>query len=182
MKARAMTAATLASVLLAACGGGSGNEGGGADAADGASRSAKAQDAMLKFAQCMRREGVEMADPGGNGLVTVGPGSGDGDEPPNSARFRRAEQTCERYLREAGPPPQLSEEDPEEFERKALAFTRCMREQGVDLPDPEMSRNDGGTSQQLPEGADPQSPRFREAEKACRHVAPGSSGPAQANP
>lgn len=182
MKAKATMAATLASVVLAACGGGSGNEGPGGDAAIGASRSAKAEDAMLKFAQCMRRQGVDVGDPGKNGLVRIAPGSGAGAEPANPPKFRRAEQTCGRYLREAGPPAQVSEEDLEEFERKALAFTRCMREQGIDLPDPQMSRNDGAGSQQLPEHADPQSPRFREAEQACRHVRPEMSGPAEANP
>lgn len=182
MKAKATTAAVLASVLLAACGGAGGGAG------DGASPSAKAEDAMLKFAQCMRREGVEVGDPGENGLVRVRPGTGEGDEPANPAKFRRAEQRCGRYLREAGPPPQLSKEGGEELERKSIAFARCMREQGIDLPDPEIdipgsdTSGDGEASQQLPEGADPQSSRFRQAEKACRNAAPGLPGSAEATP
>ena len=177
MKTKAMAAAALSCVLISACGGGAGDDGANANAG---SRSAKAEDALLKFAQCMRRQGVDVGDPGENGLIRVGPG-GEGGEAQNPAKFRRAQQKCEKYLREAGPPPELSEAQQEEFERKAIAFARCMREQGIDLPDPQTS-SDGRVSQQLPDGADPESTRFREAEKACRKVGPQPVGATEVTP
>ena len=181
MKTKAMAAAALSSLLLAACGGG-GSGGDGANASN-ASRSAKAEDALLKFAQCMRRQGVDVGDPGEGGFVRIGPDgeAGKGAQPQNPAKFRRAQQACDKYLREAGPPPELSEEQQEEFERKAIAFARCMREQGIDLPDPETS-SDGRVAQELPAGADPESARFREADKACRKVAPQARGAAEITP
>jgi hypothetical protein len=180
MKTKAMAAAALSCVLLSACGGEAGGDG--ADANAG-SRSAKAEDALLKFAQCMRRQGVDVGDPGEGGFVRVGPGGegAAGGEPPNPAKFRRAQQACEKYLREAGPPPELSEEQQEEFERKAIAFARCMREQGIDLPDPETSA-DGRVAQELPAGAAPESARFRDAEKACRKVGPQPQGAREVTP
>ncbi len=176
MKTKATAGAALCCLLLSACGGGS--EGDRASASAGA-RSAKAQDALLRFAQCMRRQGVDVGDPGEGGFI-VGP-AGEGGEPQNSARFRRAQQACEKHLREAGPPPELSEAQQEEFERKAIAFARCMRKQGIDLPDPETS-SDGRVAQELPEGADPQSARFRAAEKACRKVGPQLGGAGEVTP
>jgi hypothetical protein len=51
-----------------------------------------------------------------------------------------------------------------------VAFARCMREHGIDMPDPTgdglvLRRDDGGRGG----GPDPSSEKFREAEKACDH-------------
>ena len=61
MRLTTATAAVTASMLLAACGGGS--DGGATGGGDRESREQKAEDAMLKFAQCMREQGVEVGDP-----------------------------------------------------------------------------------------------------------------------
>jgi hypothetical protein len=45
-----------------------------------------------------------------------------------------------------------------------LAFAKCMRERGIEMPDPEFA--DGRGSVALPEG-DLNSPEFQEAQKAC---------------
>ena len=58
------------------------------------------QETMLAFAQCMRKEGVDMPDPAfgeGGGLFRVGPGRGvDPDDPD----FRAAQETCQPILQE----------------------------------------------------------------------------------
>ncbi len=50
----------------------------------------------------------------------------------------------------------------------ALAFARCMREQGIDFPDPEFPEEGGARVRIGPgTGIDPSSPKFQRAQKAC---------------
>jgi hypothetical protein len=56
-----------------------------------------------------------------------------------------------------------------------LSFAKCMREHGVDMPDPQFSENGGGGF--FPAGpgggqggVNPDSPTFREAQKACGEI------------
>jgi hypothetical protein len=50
---------------------------------------------------------------------------------------------------------------------QALAFSRCMREHGVNLPDPTF--DGGGVMMKIDgdSGFDPSDPKFEEAQKAC---------------
>jgi hypothetical protein len=64
---------------------------------------------------------------------------------------------------------------PEEQD-KILAFARCMREHGVDMPDPDFSSGGvtfgiGGPDQKS--GIDPGSETFQEAQRACQSLMPG---------
>ena len=159
-KAGTALAAGCAVVALAACGGGEGS-GGGAGAGD----QEKFEQAALKHARCMREHGVNVPDPkpGQGGVVIVGPEQG-GDLRANE----RAAEACDKYLRDI-PPPKISEEQKEEMRDAALAHARCMREQGIDFPDPKFSPDGGVTVDGR--GLDPDSPKMQEAEKACaRHM------------
>ncbi len=50
----------------------------------------------------------------------------------------------------------------------ALDFARCMREQGIDFPDPEFPEEGGARVRIGPgTGIDPSSPKFQRAQKAC---------------
>jgi hypothetical protein len=49
--------------------------------------------------------------------------------------------------------------------RQALVFTRCMRQHGYDLPDPQLEGNN--VDQQLPPGMRRDDPRLTAAEQAC---------------
>jgi hypothetical protein len=136
--------------------GGTGRAGaaGGGGAVSGAS--AEFEDAMLRFARCMRDQGVDFPDPrpGGDGMVMIGPGPGDG--PPSEEEHEELEaarKACEPILEEVeGSMPQPSPEEEAEMRDRALAFSRCMREQGIeDFPDPTFGeggrvgiRTDGG--------------------------------------
>lgn len=67
-----------------------------------------------------------------------------------------------------------AEEDEEKdgFE-EALAYSECMRDNGIaDFPDPEQ-QGEGGVGLSLPEGMDPADEDFKAAEDACKDLMPG---------
>ncbi|MFB9658383.1 hypothetical protein ACFQS3_19265 [Glycomyces mayteni] len=72
-------------------------------------------------------------------------------------------------------------EDLDGFEQ-ALAYSECMRENGVpDFPDPEQN-GDGGVGLSLPEGLDPEDEDFKAAEAACEDQMPGPDENATMDP
>jgi hypothetical protein len=155
MFARSLAAALLAASALglAACGD---------DEAPAASQSAdrKARDAELKFAECMRENGIDFPDPqDGPGLVKIGK-----DESPEE--LREAEKACEKF-RKAIKPPELTEAQQQEFKKRALEHARCMREHGIDFPDPTFSEDGGANIRLGPGRVDPEDDDFKAAEKEC---------------
>jgi hypothetical protein len=150
-----------ASLALAACGGGEDPS-----AASGDDR-ARFREAALDFAECMREQGVDVPDPspGSGGRITfaVPPGGDD-------AAFRRAQEACQKHLEKARP-PELSEEQQREFRERALKHARCMREHGIDMPDPTFDER-GGIQQRIEGDIDPSDPRFQEAQEACSRFGP----------
>jgi hypothetical protein len=145
-----------ASVALTACSGGDDST-----AAGGGDRT-QFREAALEFAECMRKQGVDMPDPqpGGGLVLRAGPETGNDPE-----TVERAQEACRKHLEDVRP-PELSEEDQREFREQALKHARCMREHGIDIPDPTFG--DGNRVQQrLPEGIEPGDPRLREAQEAC---------------
>ena len=157
-----LAAALVAGLALAGCGAG---EGATASPAD---REQQAEDAMLAYTKCMREHGVDTPDPepGERGLRMVAP------EGVTPEEMREAEEACRKHL-EAIEPPELSDEQRQELEQAALAHARCMREHGIDMPDPTFGE-DGRMTQRLDRasGIDPEDLEFREAEEACRDELP----------
>ncbi len=170
----------LSAVLLAACGASDGvaTLTGEDDATPSATASAAVSDpeeALLSFTECMRENGIDLPDPVFRGAGEGG-GQGDvaeavpGDVPPfdpNSDEFRAAEQGCDHHLEglgalEPGDAPPLSAEEEEAF----LAFAECMREHGIDMPDP----GNGGIVVRpgSQDDFDPMSEEFQAAEAECR--------------
>jgi hypothetical protein len=156
----------LCSMALAACGGGGSSSSG--------SSEADFREAALKHARCMREHGVDMPDP------TFSPGGGIKQEvrgePGDKLRMLDAERACRKYL-EAVRPPKLSKEDEQRFREQALRFARCMREHGIDMPDPTFG--DGGRLKMRIDGASgagPGSPRFDAAQEACAKFGGPKSG------
>jgi hypothetical protein len=143
-----------AALALAACGGGDDN----GDAAD--SR-AQAREAALEYAECMRRNGVDVPDPepGEAGIRMTTPPGG-----PTPA-FERAQEECQKHLEDVEP-PELSEDEEREFRERALENARCMREHGIDMPDPTFGEG-GRVEQRLGGGIDPNDPAFQEAQREC---------------
>ena len=177
---RPPASAVLALALLAAaCGGSSGAESEGVASAGGAGAGDKVDDsaarkdpqqAGLDFARCMREHGVDMPDPkaGEGGMVMIGPGPG-GDGPSAGQRppagFEEAHKACAHLLADLVQDGAAAP-DPEEQDR-ALKFARCMREHGVDMPDPDFSGGHGFSIRIGEDGMDPASETFKAAQKAC---------------
>jgi hypothetical protein len=123
------------------------------------------QEAALEFARCMREHGVDMPDPEvdsqGRMRITVGGGGKGGPDP---KKLDAAQRACGHLMGGGG-------EGPGKLDPKAqdamLAFARCMREHGIDMPDP----TDGGLifNSKRGQGPDPDSAKFKEAERACDH-------------
>jgi hypothetical protein len=130
------------------------------------------EDAMLAFARCMRDHGVDMPDPdtsgGGNGVMTFGGTGSDGTKiDVDMQKFTDADKACRDLLGDAGP-QKMSPKQQQEAQDQALAFSRCMRERGVNMPDPTF----GGQGQvtmkiDSASGLDPSDPKFEAAQQAC---------------
>jgi hypothetical protein len=167
--------------LLAACGGGSSPAaqvaslaGSNSDAtttttAAGATNEDEAQQAMLDFAKCMREHGVDMPDPqfdeNGGGTFTAGAEGA----PADKNKVDEAQKACQSYLDKVK--SNSKPMDPakmEEEKQKLLDFAQCMRDHGIDFPDPQISADGGGLDVQLGgPGIDANSPGFKEANDAC---------------
>jgi len=129
------------------------------------------EDAALAFARCMRDHGVDMPDPdtsGGGGMVKFGSTSAAGTKiDVDMQKFQDANKACQDLLGDGGP-QNMSPKQQQEMQDQALAFSRCMREHGVDMPDPTFGgqgtvtmKIDSGT------GIDPSDPKFEAAQQAC---------------
>jgi hypothetical protein len=167
--------------LLAACGGGSSPSaqvaslgGGNSDAtttttAAGSSSEADVQQAMLDFAKCMREHGIDMPDPtfDENGGAQFSAGAS--GSPADQAKLDEAQKACQSYLDKVkSNAPPIDPAKVEEEKQKQLAFAQCMRDHGIDFPDPQVSSNGAGIEvQQGGPGVDPNSPGFKEAFDAC---------------
>jgi hypothetical protein len=150
---RLLIAALLAAACVSACGGDDGAE----PAAAESSERRDFERARQEYAECMREHGVDFPDPG------EGPVQIDG----SSEEMREADEAC-AHLREDIEPPELSDEQREEFKDAALEHARCMREHGIDFPDPTFGEDGGAQIRIRPgSGVDPDDPEFREAQEAC---------------
>ncbi|MFI9574036.1 hypothetical protein ACIG5D_21605 [Microbispora rosea] len=133
--------------------------GGGATAGPSASAPADRQEAQLKFAQCMREHGVDMPDPGPDGRVRIIGKKGD------EASMQKAMQACQHFMKDAVG-DKLGGDDPEVRDRM-VKFAQCMREHGIDMPDPAPGQ---GIQVKIKRGEEK---AMEEAQKACEEFAPG---------
>jgi hypothetical protein len=158
-----------------------------AASADGAASDASqadAEQAMLDFAQCMRQHGIDMPDPQfngeGGGIFTAGKEGA--DTPIDKAKLDEAQKACQSYLdkvKQNAPP--MDPAKLEEEKQRLLDFAQCMRDHGIDFPDPQISTDGGGLQVQMGgPGLDPDSPGFKEANETCSTQTgmpqPGSGG------
>jgi hypothetical protein len=148
--------AVVATAALVACGG------------SGESEESTADDqtsASLAFSECMRDNGVDVPDPEADGSVALGPDSG---IDPQSPEFQEAQQACASFLEDVIPAAGSAEEA--QVNEQLLEFTRCMRDEGIDMPDPQ---GGGGIAALANSGIDPQDPVVREAMETCQYALDG---------
>ena len=166
---RAIGAALLAVLvgLAAGCAGKSSGPGvASAAGGNGASASASPtpsldpEEQRRLFVQCMRDHGVDVPDPDAGGGIRITASAGPGSE--------KAVEECQKYL----PAGKVGKPDPQMLEQ-ARAFAKCMREHGVDMPDPDPNgsgfrvQKRSGDSQIKPDDA-----AFQAAMEACKDKLP----------
>lgn len=170
---RTAVATMIATLVVALAGCGTSPAGGQANAGKaGTSTARKAADEakLRKFAQCMRQQGIDMPDPQSDGegrIEITRPRGKRADSTAEENKFKNAMGKCRTYMPNGGQPPKLSPEDAEKMRK----FAQCMRQHGVDMPDPEP---DGTVKFRGPEkrlGKD--DTKFKEAANACKQFSPG---------
>jgi hypothetical protein len=156
-------------VTLAACGGGD-------PAASAADADAKAEAARVRLEQCLRENGLEIKSSDGGRRTFVRA---------NDAKARAAMQKCRKYQQAAF--GSITPEQRQAFQDAFTKFAACMRQHGVDLPDP-VSGGGPGAGPQLRRGpgaggaarVDKASPTVQAAQKACQdklpRTGPGGGG------
>lgn len=150
--------------LAAACGGGGGGGGGNkvasagtggpsssTDQPKGADLSAQDEDKMREFAKCVREHGVDMPDPKGGAMVVPKEAAVDEEV------MKKAHEACKKHLPDGGEYKEPSQEDKDKMREQA----KCMREHGIDMPDPDFS----GTSRRGMQFEDTE--KFKQAMKDC---------------
>lgn len=182
---RWIRAAALAGALvlaLAACGGGAAAEETtptlptlteAATAASDATTTTEAVDpeeAIQEYTACMREHGIEMPDPesgDGGGVISIEGDPGDFD----LTAFDEAAAACDPILEAAFGEFEMSPEQEAEMMDQQLAFAQCMRDEGIDWPDPDSS---GGMMIEIPDNVDPD--QLDEAMQMCSQGAFGAEG------
>ncbi|WP_106396633.1 hypothetical protein [Actinocorallia populi] len=150
-------------LVLSGCGDDGADRAAPRNAGDGGT--SQGEDQGVKYAQCMRENGVpDFPDPV-DGRFTIKRGPGEGGAMEGSA-FDAAQKKCQD-LAPGGTGPDGG--DPK-MQEQMLKYVSCMRENGVpNFPDP-----DGGRIRISPDmGFDPESPAFKQAEEACKARMPG---------
>ena len=152
-----------------------------ADASSASTESSEDEQA-LAFAACMRDEGIDWPDPTFNAdgsidlLGGLGPGGGGGDGAgqlfSDQDSLEDAFEVCGPLIEGASFLPDQSELLNEETQDQLLEFAQCLRDQGLDVDDPDLSVFDepgaaagGGL---FGEGFDPNDPAVQDAIGECQ--------------
>jgi len=148
---------------LAGCGGGS-SDPGVASANKGTStpsptKSISSQDALVQFAQCMRKNGVNIQDPAPGEPLRITTKGGP------SAQNQKAMKTCQHFL-QAG--AELNNPNDPQAQDQMLKFAECMRKNGVDVPDPQPGK---GLQMKVPAGSEA---KAKAAQQTCQKFLPGA--------
>ncbi|MEU0275296.1 hypothetical protein [Streptomyces sp. NPDC006307] len=151
-KIRHCTALAALALLAAAC---SGTEA--APKNDDVSGEGKKADQALEYRTCLREQGLDVPEPKpGQDPRSLAIGGNVSKE-----QMDKAFQACRGKGGGGAGAGELTQADKD----KALAFARCMRENGVNMPDPKF---DGAAQQALPmPTAGPEKEKFDKAMKVC---------------
>lgn len=149
--------------------------------ADGAepasSNEEEAEAALLDFTQCMRAQGIEIGDPtmDANGNLQMPPieleTSSEDDMGAAMTEMDAAFAECDQHLQGAV----MGSPDPgadAEFEDAFIEYAGCMRDHGIDMPDPDFSA-DGGMMIDLGGGTPGDQDEFDAAHKECQPILAG---------
>ena len=141
-----------------------------------------AEQAMLEYTQCLREQGLNVPDPefdedgrivvqqstGGGGAEGGDEGAGAQPERFTPDAFAEAQKVCGDPPKEAM--PEFSPEDQSAMQDAALEFAQCMREHGIDMPDPQIDGDGGVMMQRAGEVGDINDPGFQAAQEKCQEA------------
>ena len=126
--------------------------------------------AMLDFAQCLREQGFDVGDPtvDADGNVQLPPikitSAVSGDDPEEGmADINERMASCEEHLE--GVVMTGASSSASGFEDTLLEYAQCMRENGYDMPDPDLSSGGG-----MIDLGDVDEDEFQAADTECRHL------------
>ncbi len=133
----------------------------------------------LEFAACMRGEGVDMADPviGADGSINlIAAFQAGSDGPVDQEAAQAGFEVCGEILDGTSLLP--TPDDVTQNEDSFLEFAACLREQGLDVDDPDLSElgGGGGPAALFGENFDPQDPANEPAIQACQSILAGAFG------
>ena len=112
------------------------------------------EDKLREFAKCMRDNGIDMPDPQGGAMRAIPMGEGvDVD------KMTKANDACKKLLPNGGEYKEPSQEEKDKMREQA----KCMREHGIDMPDPDFTGEGKGQTLDLSDDTK----KFEEAAKAC---------------
>jgi hypothetical protein len=149
------------------------------DTSDGDAADVDPEDAFLSYSECMRDHGVEMPDPvmvstDGAGPIGVGGATAgqvieiNDDFDPANDEFAEASEACGSILDDAMGDIEIDPEQEAEMRAQMLDFAKCMREQGLDYPDPVF--NEGGGVSMTVGAVDMDMDEFEAANKVCGEI------------
>ena len=128
------------------------------------------EQAALEFAQCIRDEGLDFDDPtiAADGSVSFTPPQGGVTD-----EFAEAAEECGELLEGASFLP--DDDQLTEIEDQLLEFAECLREQGLDVDDPDLSGGLVGAARGGIFGPDfdPEDPANADAIQACQSLLAG---------
>jgi hypothetical protein len=127
---RVLAALAMVALLSAGCSNAAAETGTGSSVGNSATNRAQA----VKFAECMRSNGVrEFPDPDASGTLTIDGIANGSSLDTNSAAFKQAIAAC----KDLQPPGFTGGMRSPEQQKAALKFAQCIRDNGVkDFPDP----------------------------------------------
>lgn len=136
------------------------------------------EEQALAFADCMRTEGVDFPDPvvnadgsvdffGANGTREDGGFARDAD-------FESAVDTCGSLIEGASFLP--DDGDFTELEDSFLEVAECLRDNGIDVPDPQFGAGGPGAGGPFGADFDPEDPTTAAAIEACQDILAGLDG------
>jgi hypothetical protein len=155
--------------LISACGSSAPAQSGTGSSGGGGGNTATNQEKAVKFAECMRNNGVsKFPDPNVSGQLTIDGVANGSSLDPNTAAFKQAISAC----KDLEPPGFMGHKRSAQEQERALKFAQCMRDNGVkDFPDP----TPNGPIINV-QGAH-SIPGFQAAMQKCRDALAGAVGP-----
>lgn len=89
---------------------------------------------MVKYAGCMRDHGIDMPDPGPDGAMMAMAVPAGGADSAEIKKMDDASNACRKWLPNGG---EVTEKQKAEQREQDLKLAKCLREHGLDVPDPQ---------------------------------------------